>query len=150
MNHKYTKEQIAEVLTASAGKVSIAAEKLGSCRQTIYDSLKRYPELEVILEDARVKLIDTAEIALQHAVLKGEAWAVCFALKTVGKKRGYVERSELTIDGTEVRIVERIVAARATLAAPNGNGHANGNGNGNGHANGNGNGSAPGAGRLPG
>lgn len=139
---QFTKERVGEVLTACAGKVSIAAGKLGCTRQSIYDYLQRYPDLKVILEDARVKLIDTAEDALQAAVIEGEAWAVCFALKTVGKKRGYVERSEISIDGIEMQIVERIVPARAALVS------LTGNGNGNGHANGNG--TAPGAGRLPG
>lgn len=34
-------------------------------------------------------MLDHAESSLQKAVLKGEAWAVCFFLKTQGKSRGY-------------------------------------------------------------
>jgi hypothetical protein len=39
---------------------------------------------------------DNAESALYSAVLGGEAWAVCFYLKTQAKDRGYVERQEMT------------------------------------------------------
>ena len=38
--------------------------------------------------------MDLAESALKRAVLAGEGWAVCFALKCQGKNRGYVERVE--------------------------------------------------------
>jgi hypothetical protein len=38
-------------------------------------------------------MLDNVESALYTAALAGEAWAVCFFLKTQGKARGYVERS---------------------------------------------------------
>ena len=41
-------------------------------------------------------MLDNTESALYVAALRGEAWAVCFLLKTQGKSRGYVERAELT------------------------------------------------------
>lgn len=40
--------------------------------------------------------LDIAESALDKAVEAGEAWAVCFFLKTRGKARGYTERHEVT------------------------------------------------------
>ncbi|MEI8016283.1 MAG: hypothetical protein D4R81_07615 [Nitrospiraceae bacterium] len=40
--------------------------------------------------------LDEAEAALHKAVMRGEAWAVCFTLKTQGKGRGYTERLEVS------------------------------------------------------
>jgi hypothetical protein len=44
------------------------------------------------------------------AVLAGEAWAVCFYLKTQAKDRGYVERSEVQ-HSSEVRqrVIEEVI-----------------------------------------
>jgi hypothetical protein len=42
---------------------------------------------------------DDAESALYKAALAGEAWAVCFFLKTQAKDRGYVERVQHRVGG---------------------------------------------------
>jgi hypothetical protein len=46
-------------------------------------------------------MIDAGESALYRATLNGEAWAVQFLLKTLGKSRGYVERVEQRSGGAE-------------------------------------------------
>ena len=47
--------------------------------------------------EATEQALDIAEESLITAVKAGEAWAVCFLLKTRGKKRGYTERQEASI-----------------------------------------------------
>lgn len=76
--------------------VSVAARNLGCNRRTIQRYAKRHETVREALEDARELMTDTAELALYKAIRDGEAWAVCFYLKTQGKQRGYVERSEHT------------------------------------------------------
>jgi len=39
-------------------------------------------------------MMDMAELKLLDAVVMGQPWAILFYLKTQGKDRGYVERSE--------------------------------------------------------
>ena len=41
-------------------------------------------------------MLDVGELSLLRAVQNGEAWAVCFLLKTQGKQRGYIERAEIS------------------------------------------------------
>jgi hypothetical protein len=61
--------------------------------------------LKDALEDSRETTLDNAEDKLGLAVKKGEAWAICFLLKTQGKSRGYVERIEQTgADGGAIQI----------------------------------------------
>lgn len=75
--------------------VSVAARSILHCdRQTVYNYAAKYPELKTVIEDERELFLDATELKLQEAVQKGEAWAVCFALKTQGKSRGYIERQE--------------------------------------------------------
>jgi len=96
--------------------------------------------LQEIIDTARGQLIDTAELALYQAVKRGEAWAVCFSLKTVGHHRGYIERHKVEHEGgTEIRIAESIRTKRIEN-------ESNGNGNGLARTNG----VAPGPSRLPG
>jgi hypothetical protein len=86
--------KIAEVLRATNGAVVLAAQKLGYTRTNLWARMQKNPELQAIVQEEREGLVDLAESALKRAVLAGEGWAVCFALKCQGKGRGYVERLE--------------------------------------------------------
>lgn len=91
---RFTVDQIAEALRASRGFISAAARRLACGTTTIYEYIDRHPELSQVRRDAREEQKDIAEIALAKAVQEGQAWAVCFYLKTQAKDRGYVQRSE--------------------------------------------------------
>lgn len=84
--------------------VYLAARALQCSPQTIYNYRDKYPDVARAIEQSRGELVDTAELALKRAVLAGEAWAVCFALKTIGRNRGYSERHEISgIEGEPIR-----------------------------------------------
>lgn len=91
-NRLYHPAQIISALERSRGMVTVAARLLNCSRQTIYNAAKAYPEVASVIEDQRELMLDMAELSLFNAVMKGQAWAVCFFLKTQGRKRGYVER----------------------------------------------------------
>src|ERR671913_451964 len=102
---KYTAEQMIDALAESMGMISPAARKLGCSRDTIRRYLAEYPEIAEAIEDANEEVNDIAELKLLDAIKRGEAWAICFRLKTKGKKRGYVEKAELTgTNGAPVKI----------------------------------------------
>lgn len=83
--------------------VYITAENLGCVPQTVYNYVNDYPAVAAAKELAEGKVIDLAELGLYKAILNNEPWALQFILKTKGKKRGYVERTELTgADGAEL------------------------------------------------
>jgi hypothetical protein len=93
---QYTAEQVIEALKASAGIQAAAARRLGCDRNTIANYIKRYATVRQALEEARDTTIDLAESKLIEKVQAGEWPAIAFTLKTVGRHRGYVERSEVT------------------------------------------------------
>lgn len=93
---KYKPEVIVEALNQSNGLISLAARRIGCDRMTIYNYRDRFPEVAQAITDQREQMTDVAELSLFNQVKNGEAWAVCFYLKTQGKNRGYVERQEFT------------------------------------------------------
>jgi hypothetical protein len=96
MSTKLTAEAVTAAIRDMNGNISAVAKRLGVCRQTVYSYIERHPSVKDVLVESRETMIDNAESALYRAVLNGEAWAVCFFLKTQGKHRGYVERQEVT------------------------------------------------------
>lgn len=107
---KYNPEDIATALRNTKGMVFVAAQNIGCSAQTIYNYARRYPDIvQKAIDEERGKATDVAEMALLKAIQKEKPWAVCFYLKTQGRNRGYVERSEqiqLTEDQVD-RLIER-------------------------------------------
>ncbi len=88
---------------------SLAAKKIGCTLQTIHNRAASNPAIRRAIEDARTEMIDIAEQKLKQAILKGEPWAIAMTLKTIGKNRGYIERTEVdaAANGIMKIIVER-------------------------------------------
>lgn len=106
-----TKRMI-QVVKAKRGLISAVADELGCTPNTIYARAKKDPALQQAIEDARERVLDLSEAALQKAIAKGEAWAVKFALSTLGRHRGYVTRSELagvSDQPLEVHLTRRVI-----------------------------------------
>jgi len=93
---KFSVKRMVDELTRTKGMVYIAAENLGCVPQTIYNYVNEYPAVAAAKELAEGKVLDIAELNLYKAIQNGEPWALQFVLKTKGKKRGYVERTEFT------------------------------------------------------
>ena len=93
---KYTQEEMIEALEESKGLIAPAARALGCSRDTIRSYIDEYSAVAQAKLDQEEAVKDMAENALYAAILRGEAWAICFYLKCRAKDRGYVERAELT------------------------------------------------------
>ena len=92
---KFTEAQAEQALLACYGNVSAAARALNVGHSTLWHRIKRSERLQEARIMAEEQALDVAEESLLAAVRRGEAWAVCFLLKTRGKRRGYVERQEV-------------------------------------------------------
>jgi len=95
--NRYTEEQIKEALTKAGGFISIACKSLSCTRRTIYNYIDKFPELKDIVTDIREQYLDIAEAALIKNVKDGKSSDIKYFLNTQGKRRGYVERSELDL-----------------------------------------------------
>jgi len=102
---QYKAREIVEALRLSRGLVSQAAERLGCDRGTIYNAIKRYETVRRALDDAREAMLDRTESKLFENIEQGDNTAIIFYLKCIGKRRGYVERQEVTgADGGPVEM----------------------------------------------
>lgn len=89
-------ELVAATLAELHGNIAATAKRFNVARSTMSEFIAKRATLQKVIQDAKEGMTDNAESSLYRAVLAGEAWAVCFYLKTQAKSRGYVERSELT------------------------------------------------------
>lgn len=115
---KVSLDTFRKIANSCGGILSDIAANIGVDRCTIYEWCKADEDFAKALEDSRERFIDLAESNLRKlvagvpAIEKDEngqsrfaGWverpsetAIIFTLKTRGKKRGYVERTELEAD----------------------------------------------------
>jgi hypothetical protein len=83
-------------LKSSLGVVSTACEKVGIVRKTFYEWIKNDLEFKEEVDNISEDAIDFVESKLFEEIEKNNITAIIFYLKTKGKKRGFVERTEIT------------------------------------------------------
>ena len=94
-------KRIIECLRETNGLVSLAAKRVPCSQSTINTRRKRVKAVEDVIRECRGELVDFGELALRRAVVDGEPWAVGLVLKTLGRDRGYVERTENMVTGKD-------------------------------------------------
>lgn len=105
-------DAVSAALEQTSGNTAAAARLLGVSRGAVWKFIQSRPKLQEAVHDLRESMKDNAESGLHRAVLAGEAWAICFYLKTQAKDRGYVERSEVDMSAeVRQRVVEEVVDA---------------------------------------
>lgn len=97
-----------EAMRKSLGIVSTACREVGIDRTTHYNWMKDDVEYKEAIEHIGEEVIDFAESKLHSLIDGGDVASTIFYLKTKGKKRGFVERTELT--GTEGQPIIHIAA----------------------------------------
>lgn len=106
---EHTKKALLQALEKSLGVVTTACKKLGIGRTTYYDWYNTDKEFAAQVDDLQNVALDFAETQLHQQIADNNTSATIFYLKTKGKKRGFVERTEHTgIEGTRLFEVEII------------------------------------------
>jgi hypothetical protein len=93
-NEKFSYEQVIDAVVQAKGLTTVAARILKCDPNTIRRYQREYASVAAAFTEQRASVTDMAEAALFKAINEGQAWAVCFYLKTQGKDRGYIERVE--------------------------------------------------------
>jgi hypothetical protein len=91
------KEAMLQALENSLGVVTVACKKTDTPRSTYYKWLKEDEEFAQAVKEIENIALDFAESQLHTQIKDGSTSATIFYLKTKGKKRGYIERSELDL-----------------------------------------------------
>ena len=91
----FQKSDIKNAIAGSGGYISEIARRLG-CDWHTADRYIKLHELTAELQIEDEVANDRAELKLMEAIERGEIAAIIFRLKTKAKKRGYIERQEIT------------------------------------------------------
>lgn len=90
---------VIEALRAQAGLIAPAAAMLQVHRQRLHEWIADDAELRAARDVIREEILDLAEGKLLQAVKEGSERSIHFLLKTIGKNRGFSERTEVVGGG---------------------------------------------------
>jgi len=90
------KESVLKALEQSLGVVNMACKKANIPRSTFYKWMKEDEDFAKQVEDIDNIALDFVESQLHRQIADNSTTATIFYLKTKGKKRGYIERQEIT------------------------------------------------------
>jgi hypothetical protein len=93
---KYSDAQIAEALKKAGGVITDAAEIMGTERAWLSKRVSASEMLQEIRKECEEKMLDLAEGNMYSLIRRKDRTMIIFYLKTKGKARGYIERSEFT------------------------------------------------------
>lgn len=91
-------EKVIEALQKAGGIIAGAARMLGYTRHALWERIQKSPTLKAAHEESRETNLDIAETQLLKKVQSGDMTGIIFFLKCQGKKRGYIEKADLTIN----------------------------------------------------
>nr|DAN48717.1 MAG TPA: putative terminase small subunit [Bacteriophage sp.] len=92
-NQRPTNDEIKEALTECAGNVLLTSKMLGVSKTWLY---KKINSMQVLLDHLKVlryEIVDEAEIALRNRIRNGDTTAIIYTLKTMGKERGWGQKT---------------------------------------------------------
>ena len=95
------KKRLIEALEKSLGIVTTACKKVDCSRTTFYQYIKDDEAFAKEVRDIENITLDFAESKLHEQISEGNTTATIFFLKTKGKGRGYIERSDINIGSSE-------------------------------------------------
>ena len=93
---EHIKKGLLDALEKSLGVVTTACKQVGIGRTTFYNYYNEDIDFAKKVDDIENVALDFAESQLHKQIQEGSTAATMILLKTRGKKRGYVERQEIT------------------------------------------------------
>lgn len=93
------KNNLIEALEQSLGIVTTACKIVGCHRSTFYKFYNNDKKFRNNVDELQNMTLDFVESQLHKQIKEGNTTATIFYLKTKGKKRGFVERQEIQMEG---------------------------------------------------
>ena len=91
-------EKIIQIYEKKGCNITATCTALGISRKTFYEWKEKKKKLAEGLEAAEEAIIDFAESKLVEHINNDDVQALIFFLRTKGKKRGYVEKTEADVN----------------------------------------------------
>lgn len=83
-----------EVFKEKLGNISVSCRAFGISRPTFYDWYDNDPDFRAAADAVKEVRKDFVENAFMQRINAGDTTAIIFALKTICKDRGYIEKVE--------------------------------------------------------
>ena len=96
IKRQQTAQRIIDAIRESSGLLTLAAKKANLTYKTIWQYSQDFPSVKQAVVESKERMLDFAEGKLYEKIKEGDNTAIIFYLKTQGKGRGYIERSEFT------------------------------------------------------
>lgn len=110
------KKKLLDCLEKSLGVVTTACKKANISRTQHYEWLNEDHHYAKAVDDIQEMVLDFTESQLYSQVAGGNTVAILFLLKTKGKKRGYIERNEITgADGERIDFNIQVIQGDKSL-----------------------------------
>jgi hypothetical protein len=112
-----TKEAFIIAYRENFGNITIACQACGISRTMYQNWMKNDPEFKKALAEIEPEeiMLDWGEHKLMERITKGDTLATMFLLKTKGKRRGYIEKTEVQHEGDVVKQITVNVVKPAEL-----------------------------------
>lgn len=91
-------EKIVEIYEKKGCNITATCTALGIARKTFYEWREKKKKLAEALDAAEESILDFAESKLVEHIQNDDVTALIFFLRTKGKKRGYVEKTETDVN----------------------------------------------------
>lgn len=91
-------EQIVTIYNKKGCNITATCAALGIARKTFYEWREKRKKLAEALDAADESILDFAESKLVEHIQNNDVTALIFFLRTKGKKRGYVEKTETDVN----------------------------------------------------
>ena len=91
-------EDIVKMYQKKGCNITATCTALGISRKTFYEWKEKKKKLAEGLEEVDESILDWAESKLQEHIGNNDLQALIFFLRTKGKKRGYVEKTETDVN----------------------------------------------------
>ena len=101
----HKKKAVLVALESSLGVITTACKSVKLNRRTFYEWLEKDETFAAAVAEMGEVALDFAESKLHGNIKAGKEASIIFYLKTKGKKRGYIERSELAIGDSAAFVI---------------------------------------------
>lgn len=113
-NSDIQKKAMIEALEKSLGVVTTACKNVGIARSTHYEWYANDADYKKSVDDVADIALDFAESKLHKSIENGSDTATIFYLKTKGKKRGYIEKTETGFTNKDGDDIQPIIGMQIT------------------------------------
>ena len=112
---QHTKKQLVAALEKSLGIVTTACKEVGISRWTFYNYYKEDEDFKKQVDEISEMSLDFTESKLLKLIKDENPAAILFYLKCKGKKRGYIERTEINMSNDKPIIFENVSKTHSSL-----------------------------------